>query len=355
MCIRDSILSKHKISILEITRRIAPSMNIDSQLYWDIYKQAIAVKEREGFPFVGVSVDRRSFDYTLEVYNDKNIKCLMCFGCARILLHTGHKNDHISYVNGNWLYNLPKGMLLNGFSLEVYRTRYMNSGSPLAYTGANSLNVNLDDWYVDVDPMLLAKLRLLSNWHESDLYAMDELSRSRHAEMRLICCPEDHMCVKDCKENKKLCAECVIPICKECREALTSKRIPPKILSNDNFYGYIEKWIFEQEVTWMEKTVAMPFWTSMLLFAVDSKKKKNIKKHTMHDVMFQNTSRVSYKGQVYSAPMNLKALLHQLESTPGPKTPIVPVTGLALAARVKIVLSSGIASCLLYTSDAADE
>ena len=75
------ILSKHKISILEISRRIAPSMNIDSQLYWDIYKQGIAVKEREGFPFVGVSVDRRSFDYTLEVYNDKNIKCLMCFGC----------------------------------------------------------------------------------------------------------------------------------------------------------------------------------------------------------------------------------------------------------------------------------
>ena len=33
-----------------------------------------------------------------------------------------------------------------------------------------------------------------------------------------------------------------------------------------------------------------------------------------------------------------------LESTQGPKTPIVPVTGLALAARVKIALSSGIAS-----------
>ena len=50
----------------------------------------------------------------------------------------------------------------------------MTSGNPLAYTGTSSRNVNFDDWYLDVDPMLLSKLKLSDKWNESDLCALDE-------------------------------------------------------------------------------------------------------------------------------------------------------------------------------------
>ena len=41
---------------------------------WDVYKQAIAVREREKVPTVGPAVDRRSVNHTLVAYN-MNDRC----------------------------------------------------------------------------------------------------------------------------------------------------------------------------------------------------------------------------------------------------------------------------------------
>ena len=38
---------------------------------WDVYKQAIAVREREKVPTVGPAIDRRSVNHTLVAYNDE--------------------------------------------------------------------------------------------------------------------------------------------------------------------------------------------------------------------------------------------------------------------------------------------
>ena len=40
---------------------------------WNVYKEAIAIRERDGFPIVGTSIDRRAFEYLMEVYNDAKV------------------------------------------------------------------------------------------------------------------------------------------------------------------------------------------------------------------------------------------------------------------------------------------
>ena len=76
---------------------------------WDVYKEAIAVRERQKFPDVGVSTDRRTFDYTCAVLNDQTIKSLICFACARIVVATGGVRSQIEFKPASWLLRLPKG------------------------------------------------------------------------------------------------------------------------------------------------------------------------------------------------------------------------------------------------------
>ena len=101
--------------------------------------------------------------------------------------------------------------------------------------------------------------------------------------------------------NGYLCPNCKVLVCRTCRVKVQANEIGPEMLINDNWISYIEDFIYMAKVTWMEKTIAMPFWTSMLMFAVDSKRGGR-KKRTMHNVMYQSQSRISHRGQVFSAP-----------------------------------------------------
>eukprot|EP00959_Pyramimonas_sp_CCMP1952_P300068 6276178-Pyramimonas_sp.AAC.1 len=73
----------------------------------------------------------------------------------------------------------------------------------------------------------------------------------------------------------------------------------PMGLANDNWYGYVEKWIHEKNVTWMEKTCASRCWTGLMLFSIDVRQAQRSKrpKHLLHAPLFQNEGRVAYKGQ----------------------------------------------------------
>ena len=84
----------------------------------------------------------------------------------------------------------------------------------------------------------------------------------------IICCPEDQICKRTCKMDRKLCQECQVPICADCRYCLQKNQLSPMGLVNDNFVGYLDPWIYQNDITWMEKTVATPFWTGMTLFSI---------------------------------------------------------------------------------------
>ncbi|MEC8493604.1 MAG: hypothetical protein VXZ39_01700, partial [Planctomycetota bacterium] len=71
--LRAHIMVEHKTAI-----QAAAEVEDDEDLIYDIYREALAIQERKGVPAVGPAVDRRAFDATLAVYNDKSIQALIC-------------------------------------------------------------------------------------------------------------------------------------------------------------------------------------------------------------------------------------------------------------------------------------
>ena len=74
------------------------------------------------------------------------------------------------------------------------------------------------------------------------------------------------------------------------------------------FAGYAQRFLFEARVTWMEMTCASAFWTSMVIFTMSG-----VKKHLVHEEMFQSKKRVAYRGHVFSAPMNVHDIAEQID------------------------------------------
>ena len=65
----------------------------------------------------------------------------------------------------------------------------------------------------------------------------------------------------------------------------------------------------------MENTVSMPFWTGLAVFTLGRKdnERSHRRRHMMHDGVYSATSRVAFKGQLFSAPADWNGLLQQLE------------------------------------------
>ena len=87
-------------------------------------------------------------------------------------------------------------------------------------------------------------------------------------------------------------------------------------LINDNFVGYLDPWLYQADITWMEKTGATPYWTGMTLFSIDRKATQRRQKHTLLDTMYEGKGRILFKGQLFSAPTDWEELQRQLEKSP---------------------------------------
>ena len=105
--LRNHILRVHKEKIQSIA-----SVVDDEDHDFDTYREALAVKERQGVPAVGPAEDRRAFDTSLAVYNDQSIHALICMCCGRICLQTAKPRSSIEYKTGKWLLGLPAGRSL---------------------------------------------------------------------------------------------------------------------------------------------------------------------------------------------------------------------------------------------------
>ena len=110
-------------------------------------------------------------------------------------------------------------------------------------------------------------------------------------------------------------------------------------------YGYLQAWIYDVGVTWMEKTVSSPYWTGLTLFSIGARDggRKSSRKHMLHDVMYSAQTRVAFKGQVFSAPMDWAAIQQQPQKIDKEEsTVMLPVVGSALASRIRVLVSSGL-------------
>ena len=111
---------------------------------------------------------------------------------------------------------------------------------------------------------------------------------------------------------------------------------------NDNFCGYLQPWIYTSEITWMENAVATPFWTGMMLFSIDRRQPRR-RKHNLLEKVYAHQGRVAFKGQMFSAPMDWRSTLEQLEHMEAAEAHVaLPVMGAVLAARVRISIASGL-------------
>ena len=131
-------------------------------------------------------------------------------------------------------------------------------------------NTDSDDWLLAIDEedmQMWMKKRTASGERISS--CLEDLINDQ-----LLCCPEDQECSRECMDQRKLCSLCRIPICKKCGPGLTSGKAVPIALANDNWYGYADNFIYENNMTWIEKTRASPYWTSIMLFSVDDVRSK---------------------------------------------------------------------------------
>ena len=320
-------------------------------LVWDVYLEALSIKERSSIPLVGPSIDRRSFEQSMRVFNDERIGSLICLCCARIRLKTGGPRSDIKFVKGSWLLSRPVGSLSKNLSMATFTERYRQPETPLSANfmdegGAHDIpRPNFEDWQLRLHHSVMDAAEIAQKFDNTSANRKRYEELAHLAESSLLCCPEDLRCQHGCVADKTLCRDCEVPVCFECEHALNENVIGIQVLCNDNWYGYVHKFICEMEVTWMEKTVASPFWTGMTLFSVEARKGTSgvCRKHMMHETLFSSKHRVAFKGQMFSAPMDWASLCEQLdEREPKNVAPVLPVTGELLAAQVRVSISSGL-------------
>jgi len=140
---------------------------------------------------------------------------------------------------------------------------------------------------------------------------------------------------------------------------LQSNEAPAMGLMHDNWQGYVDAWVYRMGVTWMEKTVASPFWTGQTLFEISTKRRElgesKRRKHKLHDDLYAGEGRVAFKGQCFSAPMDSKELRRQLQESEALEEGALvelPVTGERLAQRVRVFITSALLNLEKYIKQA---
>ena len=256
---RMHVVEEHSAEINAVLHKEMGKSNLPKRPddVWAIYKHALEIKAREETPVVDEVADRRLVEYTMQQYNDDMIKALICFNCACVKVDTGGIRSEIVFFRATLLFQkLEPGIFTKNYSMEIFNARYRTSGTALGLRDASLRNPDFEDWYLKL--------------HESVFVGQCTPEIQALRGKRLLCCPEDRKC-KDahCAAGKTLCKQCEVPICRHCWREMKKRRVVDIGLINDNRYGYVDKLIYENEVTWMEKTVASPYWTSLMMFCID--------------------------------------------------------------------------------------
>ena len=179
-----------------------------------------------------------------------------------------------------------------------FENRYCKPGTPLARrgNGHDSSDVaapNFTDWQVRLQAGAVEEY---ISEQDTSLSDDDRKDLRKLKDCVFLCCPEDVKCTGSAHEAGTLCLDCKFPICRSCGMQLQKGAIIPAGLGNDNWYGYIQEWIYEMGVTWMEKTVATPYWTGLTLFTV--REQNNKRRHKLFDTILLRFARFRHRGTV---------------------------------------------------------
>ena len=64
----------------------------------------------------------------------------------------------------------------------------------------------------------------------------------------LLCVPEDHTCKHSSHHHCGFCSECQVPVCRACQLCSSHNMRSPVSLAHDSWFGYVQGWVYEQEV-----------------------------------------------------------------------------------------------------------
>ena len=128
----------------------------------------------------------------------------------------------------------------------------------------------------------------------------------------VLCNAEDVKRTDACKHNEGdgICSNCRIPICNECwRHALRDSSIP-KALANDNFIGYMLRFFLEENVTWLEATIACPFFTGLVTYYIEGPPVN--RHHLMEESVAQPELQYGVRGNIFTNLMDWETIHEQL-------------------------------------------
>ena len=292
--LQKHVCSEHGHTIRKILRPHFDDTATDDRI-WAVYTEAVSVQERKKYPQVGPSIDRTAIVKASSTYNDDCVHAYMCFTCASIKVDTGRIRSDIERVTGAWLLGLKNNAAAKNLSMHRFKEIYARDKTPLHVRGGKD-KADIDppdfsDWRLELCDDVLSKMPMDDSERASEVEVQataDELRRDG-----LLCCPEDHTCRNGCHRRCTFCPQCVVPVCRACILCLGKGRKIPTGLANDNFHGYLPSWIYEVGVTWMEKTVAAPFWTGLTVFTIGAKgspgqERRPKRRHLMTEPVFQN-------------------------------------------------------------------
>ena len=215
----------------------------------EAYRAAVSWACQQRAPCVHRAIDRRALKEFRKAQQGAKVGIAICFVCARRFPYTnslGVRDEirwrHIVGPAADEILALPLQEVKTNLSYDAYWQTYACQHSS---TVQEQLRQELRDW--------TAEIRLQSET------------------VSIICCPEDKLCSKGCKQTV-VCKECRAPICKHCWHHIQREVAAPNYgLANDMLIFYPARDIYAKEVTFMELVCASPCFTAMACFSLEKK------------------------------------------------------------------------------------
>ena len=263
---------------------------------------AMTEKERRNpcmVPRVGLAVDRRTLVHLGETFEENNIKCLMCFVCGcKYLYHQGfnkfgepvNKGD-INYhsdtdrVLSRLLHGDKKDSLNQAFSFNMSRKRFKDHFGEAVRT---------DDSFAN------------------DTWEWKRITHRNGEDEEVMCNPEDVLRSTLCLHDDHIvCSKCRIPFCNDCRRLTQQNQKIPKALTNDNFIGYMNRYIVKHRVTWLEATIASPVFTGLITYYIEGAQEH--RHHLMEETIAQPQRAYGVRGSLFSFLMPWEKIQEDVE------------------------------------------
>jgi len=148
----------------------------------------------------------------------------------------------------------------------------------------------------------------------NDTWEWKRVTHRNGEDEEVMCNPEDVLRSTLCRHDEHtVCSKCRIPFCNECRRLTKQNQKIPKALTNDNFIGYMNRYLVEHKVTWLEATIASPVFTGLITYYIEGAQEH--RHHLMEEAIAQPQRAYGVRGSLFSFLMPWEKIQQDVERT----------------------------------------